>query len=68
MGYLDQFKEHAELVANNGNLTHDLLAAAAAYEAAKMYENHRAENGQPDSHAQAKELLYVFVFGDPDQG
>ena len=27
--------------------------------AAKAYENHVAENGQPDSHAKAKEILYV---------
>lgn len=28
-----------------------------ALQAAKAYENHVAENGQPDSHAKAKELL-----------
>lgn len=28
-------------------------------QAAKAYEKHVAENGQPDSHAQAKEILYV---------
>jgi hypothetical protein len=26
-------------------------------QAAKAYENHVAENGQPDNHAQAKEIL-----------
>ncbi|EUC63355.1 concanamycin induced protein C CipC1 protein, putative [Rhizoctonia solani AG-3 Rhs1AP] len=37
--------------------THELIAGAAAYEAAKAYENHVAENGQPPDHAKAKEIL-----------
>ncbi|KAF5333343.1 hypothetical protein D9611_002488 [Ephemerocybe angulata] len=41
-------------------LSHELIAAAASYEAAKAYENHVAENGQPDSHAKAKEILAGF--------
>jgi hypothetical protein len=36
-----------------------IVAGAAAFEAAKAYENHLAENGQPDSHATAKELMSV---------
>ena len=32
-------------------------AGAASYEAAKAYENHVAENGEPESHARAKEIL-----------
>ena len=28
-------------------------------QAAKAYENHCAENGRPDDHSTAKELLYV---------
>lgn len=27
----------------------------------KAYENHCSENGQPDSHAKAKEILLVFI-------
>jgi hypothetical protein len=34
--------------------------AAAAYEAAKAWEDHCAKNGKPDSHAKAKEFLYAF--------
>jgi hypothetical protein len=30
-------------------------------QAAKAYENHCAKNGKPDSHAQAKELLYICL-------
>ncbi|CEL62635.1 hypothetical protein RSOLAG1IB_04991 [Rhizoctonia solani AG-1 IB] len=41
--------------------SHELIAGAAAFEAAKAYENHLAENGQPDSHATAKELIAGFV-------
>ncbi|KAF9057596.1 hypothetical protein BJ165DRAFT_1520963 [Panaeolus papilionaceus] len=41
-------------------LSHELIAAAASYEAAKAYENHCAENGQPPTHAKAKELLAAF--------
>ena len=32
-------------------LSHELIAGAAAYEAAKAYEKHVAKNGQPDNHA-----------------
>ncbi|KIK03213.1 hypothetical protein K443DRAFT_676876, partial [Laccaria amethystina LaAM-08-1] len=42
-------------------LSHELIAAAASYEAAKAYENHRAENGEPTSHAKAKEILAGFA-------
>eukprot|EP00918_Siedleckia_nematoides_P021752 GHVU01046869.1.p2 GENE.GHVU01046869.1~~GHVU01046869.1.p2 ORF type:complete len:122 (+),score=23.53 GHVU01046869.1:47-367(+) len=45
---------------HKAELSHELLGAAAAYEAAKAYENHCAENGKPDSHAKAKELIAAF--------
>ncbi|KAI0039230.1 putative phosphoglycerate mutase family protein [Auriscalpium vulgare] len=41
-------------------LSHELISGAAAYEAAKAYENHVAKNGKPASHAEAKELLAAF--------
>ncbi|KAL6835037.1 hypothetical protein V8C40DRAFT_261703 [Trichoderma camerunense] len=37
--------------------SHELIGGAAAYEAAKAYEDHVAQNGHPDEHAQAKEIL-----------
>ncbi|OQD98964.1 hypothetical protein PENVUL_c068G08902 [Penicillium vulpinum] len=43
------------------SLIHELIAGAASYEAAKAYENHVAENGEPDSHAKAKEILAGFA-------
>ncbi|KDQ64162.1 hypothetical protein JAAARDRAFT_218008 [Jaapia argillacea MUCL 33604] len=38
-------------------LSHELIAAAASYEAAKAYEKHCEENGKPASHAKAKAIL-----------
>ena len=36
---------------HKATLSHELIAGAAAYEAAKAYENHVAKNGHPDNHA-----------------
>lgn len=36
---------------HKASLSHELIAGAAAYEAAKAYEKHCADNGKPDSHA-----------------
>jgi len=38
-------------------ISHELIAGAAAFEAAKAYEKHVAANGQPASHSEAKEIL-----------
>ncbi|KAJ5701744.1 hypothetical protein N7488_009292 [Penicillium malachiteum] len=37
--------------------SHELIAGAASFEAAKAYENHCAANGQPTNHAEAKEIM-----------
>ncbi|GFF94071.1 phosphoglycerate mutase family protein [Aspergillus udagawae] len=42
---------------HEAKISHELIAAAASYEAAKAYENHVAENGPPPSHEKAKEIL-----------
>jgi hypothetical protein len=47
---------------HKAELSHELIAAAASYEAAKAYESHVAKNGKPDSHSKAKEILYVSLF------
>ncbi|GJJ14816.1 hypothetical protein Clacol_009084 [Clathrus columnatus] len=52
---------------HKGSVTHGLLAAAASYEAAKAYEKHVADNGKPDNHAQAKEILAAFSGAFIDQ-
>jgi len=41
--------------------SHELIAGAASYEAAKAYENHVAQNGEPESHEKAKEILAGFT-------
>ncbi|KAF4575060.1 hypothetical protein EYR40_005207 [Pleurotus pulmonarius] len=41
---------------HKAELSHELIAAAASYEAAKAYENHVRKNGQPPSHEKAKEI------------
>ncbi|KAL4062853.1 hypothetical protein J3A83DRAFT_4300909 [Scleroderma citrinum] len=46
---------------HKAKLSHELIAAAASYEAAKAYEDHRAASGHPDSHAKAKELVAGFA-------
>jgi hypothetical protein len=44
---------------HKAELSHELLGSAAAFEAAKAWENHCAANGKPDSHAKAKEFMYA---------
>ncbi|KAN0123533.1 Protein of unknown function (DUF3759) domain containing protein [Russula decolorans] len=41
---------------HEAHLSHELISGAAAYEAAKAYENHVSQNGKPVSHAKAKEI------------
>jgi len=55
----DEAQAHAQVTqADQGaSISHELVAAAASYEAAKAYESHVAANGKPDSHAKAKEIL-----------
>lgn len=58
-GDSDEAAAHQKVVnsPHKAALSHELIAAAASYEAAKAYEKHREENGHPDSHAKAKEIL-----------
>ncbi|KAI0320815.1 hypothetical protein OF83DRAFT_1274953 [Amylostereum chailletii] len=46
---------------HKAELSHELIAAAASYEAAKAYEKHVSANGQPESHSKAKELAAGFA-------
>ncbi|KAG8953663.1 hypothetical protein FRC04_001867 [Tulasnella sp. 424] len=52
---------------HKAELSHELIAAAASYEASKAYEKHEAENGQPPSHAEAKELIAAVGGGFIDR-
>lgn len=42
---------------HKSEISHELIAGAASFYAAKKYEEHVAENGPPPNHALAKELL-----------
>ncbi|UPK95665.1 hypothetical protein LCI18_006600 [Fusarium solani-melongenae] len=63
MGWFDNDSDQAQAydqVVNRpheAEWSHELLGGAAAFEAAKAYENHVSRNGHPDSHAKAKEIL-----------
>ncbi|KIJ46851.1 hypothetical protein M422DRAFT_249595 [Sphaerobolus stellatus SS14] len=46
---------------HKAKFSHELIAAAASYEAAKKYEEHVSKNGKPVDHAAAKALLAGFA-------
>ncbi|KAH7929477.1 hypothetical protein BV22DRAFT_1002635 [Leucogyrophana mollusca] len=52
---------------HEATLSHELIAAAASYEAAKAWEDHCAANGKPDSHAKAKEFIAAAAGGFIDR-
>ncbi|KAG2347774.1 hypothetical protein BDR05DRAFT_926397 [Suillus weaverae] len=52
---------------HTAKLSHELIAAAASYEAAKAYEKHVQKNGKPANHAQAVELLAALTGGFIDR-
>ncbi|KAJ8596000.1 hypothetical protein M405DRAFT_837464 [Rhizopogon salebrosus TDB-379] len=69
MGFFDSFSDSQSQyndyndhpAPHEASLSHELLGGAAAFAAAKAYEDHCAANGKPDSHAKAKELLAGFA-------
>ncbi|KAF8476623.1 hypothetical protein DFH94DRAFT_100430 [Russula ochroleuca] len=50
-------RQYQEGPKHEAHLSHELIAGAAAYEAAKAYEQHQAANGKPANHAKAKEII-----------
>ncbi|KAI6025715.1 hypothetical protein F5J12DRAFT_809959 [Pisolithus orientalis] len=52
---------------HTAKLSHELIAAAASYEAAKAYEHHVAKNGKPVNHEKAVELLAALTGGFIDR-
>ena len=42
---------------HKAEVSHELLGGAAAFAAAHEYEEYKARNGEPDSHARAKEIM-----------
>ncbi|KAJ7065713.1 hypothetical protein C8F01DRAFT_1080614 [Mycena amicta] len=59
----DEAQAHDQVVSapHKAALSHELIAAAASYEAAKAYQDHLGAKGKPESHAKAKELLAAFA-------
>ncbi|PFH58488.1 hypothetical protein XA68_13596 [Ophiocordyceps unilateralis] len=63
MGWFDDDSQEARAYEevtqrpHEAKFSHELLGGAAAFEAAKAYEDHVAENGHPDQHSTAKEIL-----------
>jgi len=52
-----QYNDYQNAEPHQASITHELIAGAAAFEAAKAYENHKASSGEAPSHTFAKELL-----------
>ena len=48
-------------------VTHELLAGAAGFEAMRMFEHHRENEGIPEHHELAKEVLAGFVGAELDK-
>ncbi|OQD78242.1 hypothetical protein PENDEC_c001G02975 [Penicillium decumbens] len=56
----DSYNEGGVSQEHEASFSHELIAGAASYEAAKAYEKHCEENGQPESHDKAKEIMAGF--------
>ncbi|KAH9042006.1 hypothetical protein EDB85DRAFT_1917317 [Lactarius pseudohatsudake] len=48
---------------HEAKLSHELIAGAAAYEAAKAYNEHSERNGKPSSHCQSQRNLVAGLAG-----
>ncbi|KAI0064165.1 hypothetical protein BV25DRAFT_1869573 [Artomyces pyxidatus] len=63
MGWFDSDSNEAQSydqyqsAPRKADLSHELIAGAVSFEAAREYEKHCAANGKPGSHAEAKEIL-----------
>jgi len=67
MGWFDDDSEQANAYNEVNNaphkaeLSHELIAGAAAYEAEKAWQNHLEKEGKPTSHEKAKEIIAGFA-------
>jgi len=46
---------------HKSDISHELLAGAASFAAAREFEKHCEANGKPQTHAEAKELIAAFA-------
>jgi hypothetical protein len=73
MGFLDRLaaREAYEHISGGGmrhdDVTHELLAGAAGFEAVRMYEHHRQREGITEHHELGKELLAGFAAAEVDK-
>jgi hypothetical protein len=73
MGFFDMFG--AQDAANQVNdmdqprheITHEVLAGAAGFEAMRMFEHHRENEGVAEHHELAKEMLAGFASAEVDK-
>ncbi|KAH7915615.1 hypothetical protein BJ138DRAFT_1176387 [Hygrophoropsis aurantiaca] len=64
----DEAKAHDQVTGgHSAKISHELIAAAASYEAAKAYEHHVAKNGKPANHQKAIELVAALTGGFIDR-
>ncbi|KAG1842009.1 hypothetical protein DFJ58DRAFT_66360 [Suillus subalutaceus] len=64
----EESQAHSQVTGgHSAKLSHELLASAASYEAAKAYEKHVQKNGKPANHAMAVELLAALTGGFVDR-
>ncbi|MBW0504536.1 hypothetical protein O181_044251 [Austropuccinia psidii MF-1] len=57
----NDFNEYAPHEKHKAKISHELISAAAAYEAAKAWEDHKRRNGEPEDHAKAKEIAAALA-------
>ncbi|RXK42554.1 hypothetical protein M231_00108 [Tremella mesenterica] len=63
----DQVYECDPQAPHKAAFSHELIGGAAAFEAMKAYEGHLQANGQPPSHAVAKEIIAGLVGAEIDK-
>jgi len=65
----DEAKAHEEVnnAGHKASLTHEALAAAASFAAARAYEKHCETQGKPANHAAAVELIAGLTGGFIDR-
>jgi Protein of unknown function (DUF3759) len=73
MGLFDRFAARSayDQVYGGGmphrDVTHELLAGAAGFEAVRMYEHHREREGIVEHHGLGKEMLAGFAAAEVDK-
>lgn len=68
-GFGDQEDSHGAVYGDQheGKFSHELIAGAASFEAAKLFEDRQRREGKPVSHQFAKELLAGIAGGEVDK-